>query len=481
MLPETPEITLRLERIAELLSDAPLADGALDETRRHIVHVIREYLVPRLVGSATTLVVAVAGAGGVGKSHLVNAITGAHHTAEGSVRPTTTAPVVVVSQRPGDGWPHFERRLRAAAPVVAIRRDGGDVASLFAVIDLPALAGADMRLLDLADLVMVVVTPGRYADRSTWALIRRLEAGGWPTWIVLNRTSGPDDEVIADLRRRLRGEGIKAPVLCSDDPGTAELRSRLLEAGGPGRAGLLQEAVGQRAAHVMRAAAAMCGPLDELDRHTNELRAIVDAEYARAAEAARALVDRDTLGPGAADEPWSVLADRLAGVLTHRVGAAAGRTAAAWALTEAGCTLLADGGESLWRHTAEASTETHDRLLGWEATVTEIVAPRIRRRSSQSNVAEVTAAVMRAALGGSGKVRWRTRRRLRGSVDEVAVEAAAQLAAIASDIVSDDRHRFLGRLAAGPATGLVEELRRISDAFPAGSARPIASAEAADA
>lgn len=483
MVAESSEEVVRLQRIADLLRDAPLEDRALDAARHHIVHVVDAYLTPRLAGSDRHVVVAVTGPDGAGKSHLVNSLSGAHHTAEGVVRPTTTAPVVVVSPDPGDGWPDLERRLRAAAPVVAIRRDGGEVAERCVLVDLPPGDPSTMRLLDLADLVIVVATPGRYADRSTWALLRRLDAGGWPMWIVLNRAQGPTDEVVADFERRLAEQHIGAPVFPFSGADAADLRSLLLEVGGPGRAALLHHGMQRRTERLMQSLVRLRDSLEELDRHANELRAIADAEYAGAAEGARKLVDGDSLGPGAAEAPWGVLADRLAGVLTHRIGAAAGRTAASWAHTEAGRTLLADGGESLWRHSPDAATDIRDRLIGWEGVVMEVVTNHMRRRSSQAKVAEVSAAVTRAALGGTGRVPWRIRRRLRTSVDTVADEAAAELATLASDIVLDDRRRFLDRIGSTPATELVAHLRQIvGDAHtPAGPGRPVASGGPTDA
>lgn len=466
MFPTTHDIG-RLRRIAELLDAAPFADPTADETSRELVRVILGYLVPRLEQPEAPVVIAVAGADGVGKSFLANAITGRRLSAEGAVRPTTTTPVLIGRADEGDGWQALERRLRGASPSIAVRRDTAVYVSGAVVVDLPATPGPapGARLMALADLVLVVTTPTRYADAATWALIEKTAASGVPMRIVLNRAEGPADEVIADLRNHLVERELTFPVdtvTQGGADGVDALRRAVEEAAGSGRESLLDAGLRRRTGWVMRTAFELSGPLDSQELAASRLGAIADAEYQAAAEGVRALASAEGLGPGAADTPWDVLAERLAGVITRRIGLAASRTAAEWSRTVEGAALLADGGQSLWRHTGDATSIGRASLLEWDRDVTELVDDHLRRRRNPDKAEEVRRAVARVALGDPGKVRWRIRRRLRRPLAAVAAEAQEALASRAASLVLDDKQRFLERLGLRPDPAVVEELRRLT-------------------
>jgi len=327
----------QLERLAEVLGELRIGDSDRDALRRDVVHVISGYLVPRLRNPDGPLVVAIAGPDGVGKSHVVNALVGSAYSPEGAVRPTTTAPLVLVGRKEAGTFGDLERRLHTATPAISVRQDDGPVTDGVVIIDLPPIPGATSieRILDLSDMVIVVVSPERYADETVWSLIRRLGATGSPMLMVVNKVLGPHDEVIADFAGRLESEAVDAPVFpvedrrreAASDTGVADVRSHLQEMRSSGRTRVI-EAVHRRAEWATSTAAGWCDPLDSLGHRIGELRAIADARYSKAAEGARGLVSPAGLGPGAAETPWSVLSDRLAGVLTRRVGMAAAHTAA---------------------------------------------------------------------------------------------------------------------------------------------------------
>jgi hypothetical protein len=464
-----PGERVRLKRLARLLDEAPLPDRADDERRREIVRAVDGYLLPRLDRPDAPLVVAIAGPGGSGKSHIVNQITGDVHCPEGAVRPTTTSPTAVVSERVDPStWGSLERRLRAAAPSMRVARNGSPLTERAILVDLPAADGgvAITRTLGLADLVLLVVTPERYADREAWALLRRLHTTGVAVWIVVNRTRGPDDEVVTDLAGRLAAAGLTVPVFAVAEGAAGDLgglRPALAALEGAARDRLLEEAVTARMDAAFRAASGLREPLQNLHSSGIELAAAAGGEYERAAAAVHGHVADENLLSWADTSSWAVVADRLASVVTRTIGAAAGHTAAAWLRNRGGRELIEAEGQALWRHAPNASTEARVRLLRWEVEVAEMVDARARRTLSPAKLRDVRMAVMQRALGDTSKVRWRVRRRLRGGIEPAAEEAKALLATMAARIVRDDAQRFLERLGPRPSVGTIAELVQLTE------------------
>jgi len=461
------EDTVRLKRLAELLDEASLPDRASDEVRREVIRAVKGYLLPRLERPDGPLVVAMAGPGGAGKSHLVNRLTGAAHAIEGAVRPTTTTPTMVVpAALDRTAWADVERRLRAAGPAIRVRQDHGDTSGGVVLVDLPAgNEPATLRTLALADLVVLVVTPERYADDAPWTLLARLRRAGIPVWIALNRTSGPGDEVIADLMRRLTEAGHHLPVFAVAEGTGGELGgldTAISALDGSARDVLLAQGVTGRTTGVFATAERLVEPLQAVHRSGTDLAAAAETEHDRTADAVRTLVAPDQLAGWAPGTAWPVVADRLAAAVTRRVGIAAGRTAAAWSGIEGGPQLLDGAGQTLWRHAPGAAADASMYLLGWEVDVARIIGERSRRSLAPARARQVTEVVMRRALGDTTRVPWRVRRRLKGGIEPAAEEAAQLLGTMAVAIVGNDLERFLSRLSPHPSEEIIGELVAIT-------------------
>lgn len=474
----------RLRSVAELLRRVPGTDGPADEERRSLVREIAGYLLPRFEHHDAPLLVAFAGASGVGKSHVVNDLTGQAHSAEGPLRPTTQAPVFVWSEGPDQTGRDQRMRLRATAPGSASHDDESEVTTNAILADLPAdlSNGAVQRLLAMADLCVVVTTPTRYADAATWGLVAERSDFGQPVWVVANRTEGPDDEIVGDLKRRLAADERTIPVLSvteGDAASVGPLRTRLVETTGPGRTALLEGALSARVDHAMGRVRHFLEQVDEVRVRGERLKRLADTEYGMAATALAELIAESGLGAGAAAAPWPDVAERLAGVVTRRVGVAAERTALAWHNLDDGNVLLSGTGHELWRHPPDTARVAKSRLLEWERDVARIANEHAKRTLKPHRLGEVAAVVAAQALGGDQKVKWRIRRRLRDGVAPAAAEARNRLAEIAASIVRDDEQRFVDRMGPRPSAEEVERLRSIVDAHDARGGRRNRASDAA--
>jgi hypothetical protein len=475
----------RLRRIAAILDLMPVTDPRNDKERRRIVRTVAGYLVPRIDQIDEPLLVTVGGGDGAGKSHVVNAVFGDDLVTEGAIRPTTMIPTLVGAVgSDGTTMPPLLRRVQASASGVETVSVAGRLAESVGLVDLPGSVDETSvrRIQNLADLAIVVVTPSRYADASVWRLIEELYHRAIPVWVVLNRYRPGDEEVADDLRSRLAQVAADIRVFTVEETTdgrspdrAAELVSHLMTVAGNGREDFLSPVLRRRTTQVINRTAALTFPLDDVRRSGERLRQIAEAEYAAEAESVRSLVAQDGLGAGAADAEWFEVADRLAGVVTRRVGSAAERTALAWQATRDGAELLRAGGHDLWRHPPDTAAIARDRLLEWERRLGALVAGHTRRPLKAAKLAPVVAAAKARALGDATRPRWRIRRRLRDDIEVVAAEARDQLADTAADIVLDDLDRFVRRLGARPAAESLDELRSLVAEI--GSAPVTASSE----
>lgn len=212
--------------------------GAVEHTRR--LATLRERIDARRTLAPGTLVVALAGTTGAGKSSLFNSLAGAEYSRVGVLRPTTSAPTAAIFGSPEAGVGGLLDRLevtdRHAAPPIG----GGD--ERLVLIDLPDIdsitaANRDVaeRLLEVVDVIVWVVDPEKYADSRVHDEFLRPFATLAPVMdVVINQidrlTPTQTEEAVADLRRRLDEGGITSevfPISVRTGAGVDHLRSRL--------------------------------------------------------------------------------------------------------------------------------------------------------------------------------------------------------------------------------------------------------------
>ena len=166
-----------------------------------------------------TVVVALAGGTGSGKSSLINALAGEVVTEAGAQRPTTHRPLAWI---PADPEPGLVRLLDAIGVSDWV---GQDTVPWLALIDLPdtdsvseANRATVERVLPLVDAVVWVVDPEKYQDRVLHErYLRPLARHGSRFRFVLNQIDRIDpeevDTVIEDFAASLETDGVIAPVV----------------------------------------------------------------------------------------------------------------------------------------------------------------------------------------------------------------------------------------------------------------------------
>ena len=202
----------------------------------------------RMRMSASHTVVALAGGTGSGKSSLFNALAGAAFSPAGVMRPTTKHLHACVWGMEGAAplldWLSVQRRHRYAR--ASALDEGEALLTGLLLLDLPdhdsvVTGSAAMvdRLVKLADMLVWVLDPLKYADASVHRrYLVPLAGHASVTAVVLNKcdTLTPDevDDCAADLRRLLDAEGLlETPVLVTSaatGAGLGELRRTLAAA-----------------------------------------------------------------------------------------------------------------------------------------------------------------------------------------------------------------------------------------------------------
>jgi GTP-binding protein EngB required for normal cell division len=216
-------------------AETVLGPEALDEPMRRLARA-RERV--RFLGDS--VVVALVGGTGSGKSSLLNALAGREVVTAGAIRPTTEEPVAWV---PRGAEPSLGRLLDTYGIDRRVPHDDG---GRLAVVDLPDLDSVELAhhatvdaLLPRIDLAVWVLDPQKYNDRSMHDRIAARARYAASFLFVLNRVDGlrGDDValVVEDLEGTLRADGIDDPtvlVTAADPPagppqGIDELRSLL--------------------------------------------------------------------------------------------------------------------------------------------------------------------------------------------------------------------------------------------------------------
>jgi len=166
-----------------------------------------------------TVVAAVAGGTGSGKSSLINALAGEVVTESGGMRPTTGDPVAWIPANPEPGL------TRLLDDLGVEERVGQDLHPWLALLDLPDTDSVvvDHRhtveaLLPRVDLVLWVIDPEKYQDRVLHArYLQPLAPYARQFVFVLNQIDrlapGTLDDMVADFEDTLKADGIDSPLI----------------------------------------------------------------------------------------------------------------------------------------------------------------------------------------------------------------------------------------------------------------------------
>lgn len=191
-----------------------------------------------------TVVVALAGGTGSGKSSLLNALAGSEVTEVGAVRPTTADPTAWIPANPEPGL------VRLLDELGIDRRIGHDGPLSLALVDLPDYDSVEFehratveRLVPRVDAIVWVLDPQKYSDRALHHdYLVPLADYEDQFLFVLNQADRLDEQgteaVLTDLETRLRAEGYGQPVIVTTAARPAD--------GGPARVEALSDALQRR-------------------------------------------------------------------------------------------------------------------------------------------------------------------------------------------------------------------------------------------
>lgn len=208
----------RLERLANALGAVDLSlDVSASQARDQTVNLIEDFLLPRSRSPHLRRVVAIVGASGTGKSTIFNSLAGRRLADAGARRPTTIEPTVWSGTR----TPGTLAGLRRSVPgriAQTVRKPPEHMA----LVDTPppdVPGDVGLRILDVADACLLVVSATRYADATGFDLVERASRRGIPIAVVLNRLppGTAADDLIRDLVAKLGAAGREIPVFAVEE------------------------------------------------------------------------------------------------------------------------------------------------------------------------------------------------------------------------------------------------------------------------
>ena len=213
-------------RVEGLETAAQAARGRLDDTLVDEAEGVAKKTASRLRLSADHTVVGIAGATGSGKSSTYNALTGLELSAVGVRRPTTSWASACVWGSEGAGelleWLGIPPRHQATRDSMLDARTGrDDDLNGVVLLDLPDHDSTEVshhlevdRLVQLADLLVWVLDPQKYADAAIHErYLARLATHAEVMVVVLNHIDTvPEDRrqsMVDDVRRLLVADGLQ--------------------------------------------------------------------------------------------------------------------------------------------------------------------------------------------------------------------------------------------------------------------------------
>lgn len=217
-------------RIEGLESAAQAAAGRLDESLVAEARTVAERAAGRLKLSAEHTVVGIAGATGSGKSSTFNALTGLELSAVGVRRPTTSWATACVWGSDGARelleWLGIPDRHQTTRDSMLDTRREDNALDGVVLLDLPDHDSTEVshhlevdRLVALADLLVWVLDPQKYADAAIHdRYLEPLKTHDEVMVVVLNHIDSVPEErrqsMLDDVRRLLDADGLeKVPVI----------------------------------------------------------------------------------------------------------------------------------------------------------------------------------------------------------------------------------------------------------------------------
>ena len=323
-------------RTAALQVSLPLPLPGAAEQRRsagELTSQLDDYVLPRLATIDAPLLAVVGGSTGAGKSTLVNSLVGRRVSAQGVIRPTTRAPVLVHHSEDAE-WFTDERILPGLARSSGATKDArsllleadDSIPPGLAILDAPDIDSVVVenrelaaQLLAAADLWLFVTSAARYADAVPWDFLNSAAERSAAVAVVLDRVPPRAmREVPAHLGQMMSERGLGGSPLFAVPETTVDSEGLLpTSAIQPIRSWLarlaqdqasraevvhrtLDGAIGALAARTPRLARAV----DEQVEVADQLRAEVDQSYAEAVRTIKVQTADGTLLRGEVLARW---------------------------------------------------------------------------------------------------------------------------------------------------------------------------------
>ena len=464
----SPDQLLRLSATLERLDLT--STGELAEVRRRRAAIVAgQYLVPRLESDSDTIVVAVVGPSGGGKSTIVNSLARRRISDVGSLRPTTLEPVAWTDGEVPSTLDGLRSRV-AGSLVDSLRPPPEGVV----VVDTPPPEVVDDsgvsivgQILEIADAVVFVAGANRYADAGGFALLELAAARRLPTVMVLNRlpqSSESHQAIAADFAAKLAARRLLPRP-------SADLVTTIAEGRVSSDTGALAPEVVASVAKDLEAmadpqsrpdiiAAVIAGSIRRLrddlavirthvfDRATRRVE-LLDPMRALYREEARRLV-AEVLGGKFAGTSVAELVDGLASAATRRAGLAARASAELWHESEP---AIVDPVPDLFGHGIETLQVAHERLEFWLSEV-DGLPRRMSKRRIGARGGRRLAEFVRIASIDPRHIPGRNVARRLAKIPGLVESARERLADELRGILETDSLRFVERL--GPAVAGID-------------------------